>query len=55
VAVTVSFPVGAFLAVHEPDPPERAAVQSVAEPAVKVTLPVGVPVEPLVASATVAW
>jgi hypothetical protein len=53
VAVTVSEPSGAFVAVQEPDPALRVAVQSVA-PAVNVTVPAGVPVEPAAESATVA-
>jgi hypothetical protein len=40
-------------AVHEAEPEERFAVQRLVAPAAKVTVPVGVPVEPEVESATV--
>jgi hypothetical protein len=51
----VSDPFGALLALHDPDPPERTAMQSSVPPSTKVTVPLGVPVEPVVASVTVAW
>ena len=47
VAVIVSgLPTGAVVALHEPVPPVSGAVQSVVEPDVKVTVPVGVPDAP---------
>jgi hypothetical protein len=52
-AVTVSAPAGASAALHEPAPEERVTVQSAAPPAVRATVPVGVPVEPEVESPTV--
>jgi hypothetical protein len=54
VAVTVSDPAGALLAVQEPDPEERFAVHKVVPPMANVTLPVGVPAEPELASAALA-
>jgi hypothetical protein len=54
LAVTVSVPTGALEAVHELVPEERVAVQRFVAPSTKETVPVGVPVEPAEASATVA-
>jgi hypothetical protein len=50
--VTASVPAGAVLAVHEPDPALKEAVQSEVLPTVNVTVPVGVPVDSLLASLT---
>jgi hypothetical protein len=48
VAVTVSFPAGARVAVHDPDPEElKVAVHRSVPPIAKSTLPVGVPCEPV--------
>jgi len=47
---TTPAPCGVFVALHEPRPPETVAVQSVVEPSVKATVPVGGgPAEPTVA------
>lgn len=60
VPVIVSLPTGALLAAHEPVLAFAVvlalsvAVHNWVVPTVKVTVPVGVPVDPLVASVTVA-
>ena len=44
MAVTVSAPVGASVALHEPVPDDRVdVVHKVVEPTLNVTVPVGVP------------
>jgi hypothetical protein len=51
VAVTVSDPAGALLAVQEPEPEERFAVHNTVPPMANVTLPVGVPPDPVTSAA----
>ena len=50
--MTVSEPSGAFAAVQDPEPVESVTVHSGVDPTAKATVPLGVPVEPVVASAT---
>jgi hypothetical protein len=45
---------GALSALHDPEPEDSVAVQSAVEPIAKATVPVGVPADPEVESATVA-
>jgi hypothetical protein len=52
--VIVSVPLGALVAEQEAEPPLSVAVQRVVDPIVNRTLPDGVPVDPVVASVTVA-
>ena len=53
--MTVSEPTGASDALQDAEPPESGwVVHKVVEPSLKVTVPVGVPVDPLVASVTLA-
>ena len=50
----VSEPAGVVVEVQVPVPPDKVAVHSVVDPEVKVTVPVGVPVDPVAVSETVA-
>jgi hypothetical protein len=55
VALTVSVPTGALVARQEPEPPLRDAVHNAVVPTAKVTVPVGVPDDPVLVLVTVAW
>lgn len=54
MAVTVSLPTGALAEVHEPVPSLSVALHNDVVPTVNATVPVGVPVDPVVVSVTVA-